>query len=389
MGAMRVLLAPLLVLASAAIAAPAPPALTAALEKVETDAPANRVLNQLQAATLALDLGRDDDAGRLFDEALTGVTAVYADSAQAAAARGLWRNEGSKDYKGEPYERAMAFYYRGLLDMQAGDYENARASFKSGLLQDAFAEEAQNRADFALLMFLEAWSSQMLGADSLAEERYAELASLRPGIPRPGADHRLLIIAETGKAPRKLQDGVGGNLLVYRRGKRFTEQGAQIRINGQVVRMSPAEDIFWQASTRGGRPIDGILEGKVQFKQGSERVAANTAGAVAQIVPQLSAQSGSAAGAAAGVALVASVAALVSTNIKGRADNRFWNNLPDQVHLYTLPMPTNPGELTFEFLDASGAVIPELTQTRRIQVDDKGRGILWVRARRATDVDSR
>ncbi|MNJ77971.1 hypothetical protein D3C77_755960 [compost metagenome] len=52
-------------------------------------------------------------------------------------------------------------------------------------------------------------------------------------------------------------------------------------------------------------------------------------------------------------------------------------------------MPTTPGELTFEFLDASGTVIPELTQTRRIQVDDKGRGILWVRARRATDVDSR
>lgn len=386
---MRALLAPLLALASVAVAAPTPPALNAAIEKVESDTPANRVLNQLQAATLALDLGRDDDAAQLFDSALTGVTAVYAASPQAAAARGLWRDEGSKEYKGEPYERAMAFYYRGLLDMQAGDYENARASFKSGLLQDAFAEEEQHRADFALLIFLEAWCSQMLGAGSLAEERYAELAALRPDLPRPGADHQLLIIAETGKAPRKLQDGVGGNLLVYRRGKRFTEQGVQTQLNGQTLRMSPGEDIFWQASTRGGRPIDGILEGKVQFKQNSERVAATTAGAVAQIAPQLSTQNSNAAGAAAGVALVTSVAALVSTNMKGRADSRYWNNLPDKVHLYTLPMPANPEELTFEFLDASGAVIPELTQNRRVQVDSKGRGIVWVRARRATDVDSR
>lgn len=366
----------------------APPALAAAVQKIEADAPQNRVLNQLQAATLAFDLGRPDDAGRLFDEALVGISAVYADSEQAAAARSLWQNEGSKDYKGEPYERAMAFYYRGLLDMLAGDYENARASFRSGILQDAFAEDAQHRADFALLMFLDGWSSHVLGANSLAEESFAEFKKFRPDFPLPSADHDLLIIAETGKAPRKLQDGIGGNLLVYRQGKRFKERGAQAVVADQTVRLMPMESVYWQASTRGGRPIDGILEGQIQFKQTTEIASATVSGVAAEgamYAPLFGASSA----AFAGVAGVAGIATLMTSGVKARADNRYWNNLPDMVHVYTMVRPENLEEMRFEFLDKAGQVIPELTQVRKIHVDGKGRGVVFVRARRATDVDTK
>src|SRR5690554_7273878 len=172
---MRRYLSALLLAVPAAVMASLPPSLDQAVQRISADDANNRVLNQLQAATLALDLGNRELAGELFDAALATITSVYADSEQAARARSLWYDEGAKDFKGEPYERAMAFYYRGLLDMYAGDYENARASFKSGLLQDAFAEEEQHRADFALLMFLEAWSSHVLGARGLADERFEEL----------------------------------------------------------------------------------------------------------------------------------------------------------------------------------------------------------------------
>lgn len=382
---MRRYLSALLLAVPAAVMASLPPSLDQAVQRISADDANNRVLNQLQAATLALDLGNRELAGELFDAALATITSVYADSEQAARARSLWYDEGAKDFKGEPYERAMAFYYRGLLDMYAGDYENARASFKSGLLQDAFAEEEQHRADFALLMFLEAWSSHVLGARGLADERFEELLTFRPGFRLPEANHRLLVMVETGKAPRKLQDGIGGNVLVYRPGRRFREEAVRIRVDGKALDLTPIESIFWQASSRGGRPIDSILEGQVQFKQTTQSVSADVSG-VAAHATMLSPAFGAAGGVFAGVAAVAGVATLATSGVKARADHRFWNNLPDKVHVLTMPMPASR-EVQVEFLDASGAVINELTQTARIEVDAAGRGVLWARARRATDVD--
>ncbi|SFQ69833.1 hypothetical protein SAMN05216578_102231 [Halopseudomonas formosensis] len=382
---MRRYLFALLLALPAAVMASLPPSLDQAVQRISADDANNRVLNQLQAATLALDLGNRELAGELFDAALATITSVYADSEQAARARSLWYDEGAKDFKGEPYERAMAFYYRGLLDMYAGDYENARASFKSGLLQDAFAEEEQHRADFALLMFLEAWSSHVLGARGLADERFEELLTFRPGFRLPEANHRLLVMVETGKAPRKLQDGIGGNVLVYRPGRRFREEAVRIRVDGKALDLTPIESIFWQASSRGGRPIDSILEGQVQFKQTTQSVSADVSG-VAAHATMLSPAFGAAGGVFAGVAAVAGVATLATSRVKARADHRFWNNLPDKVHVLTMPMPASR-EVQVEFLDASGAVINELTQTARIEVDAAGRGVLWARARRATDVD--
>lgn len=381
----RTTLAVLLMLAGTAGAAG--DELAAAIARIDADEPRNRVLNQLQAGSLAFDLGQREQAELLFDNALTGITAVYAGSEQAAAARSLWQDEGSKDFKGEPYERAMAFYYRGLLDMLAGDYENARASFKSGLLQDAFAEDAQHRADFALLMFLEAWSSHQLGAESLATERFAELQEFRPDFPLPPADHDLVVIVETGKAPRKLQDGIGGNLLVYRRGKRFQEQGAQMRVAGATMRLWPMESIYWQASTRGGRPIDGILEGQIQFKQTTTTAASTVAGIASEssVYAPLFGASGAA---FAGVAGVAGLASLATSGITARADNRYWNNLPDMVHVLTLPKPDGADQVAIEFLDRHGRILPELTRTAPIVTDVEGRSVVWTRARRATDVDT-
>jgi hypothetical protein len=359
-----------------------------AVAAIAAGEPKDRVLHQLQAASVALDSGAAEDAGALFDQAIAGISTVYANSEQAAAARSLWQNEGAKDFKGEPYERAMAFYYRGLLDLWNADYENARASFRSGLLQDAFAEEAQHRTDFALLMFLDGWASLQLGAEGLAGESFAEFAQYRPGFPLPSPDHDLLIIAETGKAPRKLQDGVGGNLLTFRPGKRFGEQGAAARIGGETVRLLPAESIFWQASSRGGRPIDGILEGQVQFKQTTQGTA-NAISGVASEAAIYAPLFGASGGALAGVAGVFGVASLAVSGVKARADDRYWNNLPDMVHLYTMKRPEGVDEIAFDFIDASGQVIPALSTTAKIRVDSKGRAVAWVRSRRATDIDKR
>ena len=123
----------------------------------------NEVLNRMEIGTMAFYYGDLQDAADNLDVALDAIESVWANSGKAVAARSLWHNEGEKDFKGEPYERLMAFYYRGLVHLANDDYENAAVLFKGGLAQDGFAEEAQNRANFALLMFLEGWADQCRG----------------------------------------------------------------------------------------------------------------------------------------------------------------------------------------------------------------------------------
>ena len=90
----------------------------------------NAVLNYTRIGVAAFETGEVEEAGKAFDEALNRIEAIYADNEKAEAARSKFVKENAKDFKGEPYERAMAYYYRGLAYLAEGDYENARASFK-------------------------------------------------------------------------------------------------------------------------------------------------------------------------------------------------------------------------------------------------------------------
>lgn len=362
-----------------------PPQLNDALLRVANEPAANFVLNHLRAGVIALELGLNDRSAQSMDLALNGITAIYADSAQAAKARSLWHEEGGKDFKGEPYERWMAFYYRGVLDMMAGDWDNARADFKAGLLQDAFAEEEQNRADVAVLLYLQGWCSQMVGDMGTAREAYAEAKKLRPDlvIPDPGAN--ILVLAETGYGPRKLGDGVGNYELVYRRGKRFTEARAYMQRSGQWQPLYPIEDVYWQATTRGGRPVDRIIQGKVAFKQNTEAVGSVLTGLASEaMVLQPLTNSRSLDDKAAVVGLIGVAALALSSKAKPAADVRYWESIPDAIHVATLTADAKQlGAVPFTFIDANNAEVPGLAHTRTVVADQRGRGLLWVRSRYA------
>src|SRR5690606_39220666 len=128
---------------------------------------------------------------------------------------------------------------------------------------------------------LEAWSSHVLGARGLADQSSEELLTLRTGFRLPEANHRLLVMVGTGKEPRKLQDGIAGNVLVFRPGRRFREEAVRIRVEGKALDLTTIESIFWQAASRGERPIDSILEGQVQFEQTTQSVSADVSGVAA------------------------------------------------------------------------------------------------------------
>jgi len=366
------------------------PQLQAQYEKVTKEGERNFVLNQEQAGLMAFQLKEYDLATQSFDQALLRIESVFSNNERAAKARSLWYEEGAKDFKGEPYERAMAYYYRGLLYLLRGDYENARAAYKNGILQDAFAEEQQYRCDFALLIFLEGWASQCLGDFQTANAAYAEVRKLRPDFVPPKPDDNTLLIVETGKSPRKVADGIGHDELKYRRGRNFTEKRADVRIGDKLYPLYPMEDIFWQAATRGGRLVDKILKGKAEFmetQRASGEVLSNvsTAGIIASSAPI--GDTSALHGVSAALGLVSVVQLAIALNVNPRADTRYWNNLPDTIHVITLK--TDPvslkGPIKAEFLDAQKKVIPSLGAELTLGNCGSGRYLGWTRSRSALE----
>jgi hypothetical protein len=356
-----------------------PAALVPAYRKLVAEGARNSVLNNMEIASLALRLGDQGEAANAIDRALLDIKKYYGHTEAAAKARSLWFDEGSKEFKGEPYERAMAFYYRGMLDLQAGDYGNAQASFSTGFLQDAFAEEEQHASDFAILAFLTAWALERNDNPTRAEDYYKELALLRPDFKRPPKTHDTLIVVETGKSPRKLADGIGHAELVYRRGKKFPDRGVVFGV-GEDYAPTLIEDIYFQASTRGARPVDRILEGKIKYKKVREKSGTQIANIGNDLhTASILSGSGTLGYVSSGVSILGALQLFSAQNVKPRADTRYWTGLPDMIHIFTYNSKLQgAGDISVQYLDKSGQPIPDMAVNIPRTADKKGRGLIWV-----------
>lgn len=363
-----------------------PPPLHHHYMRVLREGRGNLVLNHLRAGLAAMDLGEFDLAVESFDVALLNIESVYTDDDNAAKARSLWYAEGRKDFKGEPYERAMAYYYRGLLYFREGDFENARASFKGGLLQDAMAEQEMYQADFALLIFLEGWASLTLGDWDMALEAFQEVKKYRPDFVIPGRDHNVLLIAETGTAPRKIGVGPGQSSLRFTPGAGFREEGARFELAGSEFSGFPMESIFWQANTRGGRKVDHILAGKVRFQETNQAMGqalTNLSLETLAMAPRFEDDAGVAVIVAGIMGLVGWGQQAMAGRAQTQADIRVWDNLPDRVHVSTLNLPKKNQGMRASFLKPNGRPLENLEKEGTITFVKDRFGFAWVRSRSA------
>lgn len=354
-------------LASIAIVlASGPPRLVAEGENALGD---DAVLRGMEEGLAFLRRGDQDRAKAAFDGALAGVEMLWADSESARRVRSKWYEEGAKTFRGEPYERASAYLYRGLIELLSGDSESARAYFKAGTLQDAFAEEEQYRCDFGLLFYLYALACLDVGAEDLANQALVEAASVagRPWYfaKEPPRQRATVLVVETGRAPKKLADGRSHAELVYRRGEGFDDQTVEATCVGSDRRFFPSssEDLFFQASTRGGREVERILEGKVVFRDRLEETGEGLRGAAAASGVAAAASGSAATGAVGAVAdLIGGFSRLVAANAKARVDTRAWKSLPDRLHLIFVPPAEACSEITVTHLDSAEQPIPGLTR---------------------------
>jgi len=365
----------------------------------------NRVLNQERAGLAAFEAGDYATAAASFDDALNRIETLYADNPRAEKARSNFTPERSKEFKGEAYERAMAFYYRGLIYLAQEDYGNARAVFQGGQLQDAFAEDQRYQSDFAVLDVLSGWASQCEGNTVLARDFYSRATQSRADIFIPAPGDRILAIADMGLSPTKIGEGEYGEVLTYLEPDHVPEASVTFMAAGVPYRANFGEDLYWQATTRGGRQVDKILAGKAQFKDGATVVGAVSLqlADVALDVASWNAwndndhydrrhhghddsdddDSDDALLWAAGLAVVGIGALLVADSTAPEADTRYWDNLPAHIDYTTMPLDAHPTEAAFH--DASGSLLG--TQSTRIHLDPKGHcGLVYVKSRRAAEI---
>lgn len=341
----------------------------------------NAVVNFQRLGLAAMELGDYVTAEKAFDASLNRIETVYSKDALASRARDTFAKEANKDFKGEPYERAMAYYYRGLLYLRKGDYGNARASFKGAEYQDTVSEAEEFQSDFAVMNYLIGWSTRCMG-ESDGKTDFEAAALAQPGVTIPPKNHNVLMIAETGAGPTKAQDGAMREKLVFKLPepnppeKQTMFQLASTGLKPEVAPALQLSSLAFQATTRGGRAIDGILKGKANFKATTGAIGS---GAMNMGLAMMS-QGGDAGTAGAVMAGVGAIFSMFSSAAKADADIRYWDQLPDGLSVAT-GVARGPAKVDVRFLGESGPL--SMKPAVVMQGGDKACQVVWTRSRSA------
>lgn len=334
----------------------------------------NAVLNFQRLGLAAFEAGLYKDAAWAFDQALSRIETIYADNKEAATARSVFHNEANKDYKGEPYERAMAYYYRGLLYLRDGDYQNARIAFREAERMDTLSDSEEFQSDFAAMNYLQGWSLRCQGRDGDAKEFFDLAAKGQKGLAAPAAGDNLLFVAELGNGPIKERDAAKAQKLLFKPGETYPETLATVTYGGAganaTLPLVEASSVTYQATTRGGRAIDGLMNGKASWKEGTDGVGN-------ALMTQGLASGDSSGGymALAGLAL-----SIFSGAMKTNADIRAWDGLPDRIMVGTAKAGVPDWTYSVAYAGEKGPV--EL-KGATMRADAKGCGIVWLRSRPA------
>jgi tetratricopeptide (TPR) repeat protein len=294
------------------------------------------VLNFNRLGLAAMEQGEFGLARSAFDQAITRVESIYADEPNAIKARSVFNAEKIKDFKGEPYERAMMYFYRGLLYLQEGDFQNARAAFLSADRHDTLSstEDAAYAGDFGMMKYLAGWASACDGDEVRAEHLFREAKEADPSLASlPARPGQAIVLVDTGPAPVKWGDGEYRQILKFKAGE-GEDPKPMLRAPGGAPAgdFEVLGDVTFQATTRGGREVDGILAGKAKFKDGAGAVG-DTALAVGTGLLAQAGISGDRSMANIGMAgmLLGMIAKGVEKAATPEADVRTWDTLPARV----------------------------------------------------------
>jgi hypothetical protein len=309
-------------------------------EAIAYGPPRDKVLWQYRTAVAAMRQAKFSLAKQYLDDAIARVQGVYGPDAEARKSRGYFHAESKKTFIGEPYERSMAYIYRGILYWMDGEPDNARACFRSAEFEDSDTVDHQYAGDWVLPDYLDGLATAKLGGDGSDAFKRAQANSKGVTLPPYNLKANVLFFLEFGPGPTKFAAG--------------------------------ADDVGFQAITRGGRVMDHVLANKAVFK-----TATDVAGNVAILGGAGTLLAGGGRNATmneVGGGLIAAgiISKLVSAATVPAADTRAWDNLPHYLSFACVPLPPGPHTATVEFL-GPGGLMPGLTKSVSFVVPADGK----------------
>ncbi|QYM79505.1 hypothetical protein K0B96_02495 [Horticoccus luteus] len=340
----------------------------------------DRVLWDYRIAASAMRLGRFDEAKAKLDDAILTMGGIIADSADAKRARSLFAAESAKTFIGEPYERAMAYYYRGILYWRDGEPDNARACFRSAEFIDSDADNAEYKGDYVLCDYLDGYVTARLGGDGSDARQRAERNRHRP-MPPYDLKANVLCFVEYGRGPRKYGGGEYGEQLRFQ----VTDSPAhyaRLTVEGRTYELPPYDDLNFQATTRGGRVMDYILGHKAVFKQGADTVGnvglLGAAAASSGIYRRDGSKNHDAENATVALAAIGLISKLAAAATTPHADIRTWDNLPQRLSFAALRLAPGEHRGVLEFLDERHHVLGDRSREIVLQVNAEGDTVVFL-----------
>ncbi|MBI3825969.1 MAG: hypothetical protein HY294_08235 [Candidatus Rokubacteria bacterium] len=242
-------------------------------------------------------------------------------------------------FKGEPYERALAFTYMGLIYYRRGDWENARAAFNLALLADrgSKGDNEEYRDDFGLAHYMIGRTYLKLNEADNARISFDKVAKYEKN-PALAAPERLkgtnaTFIIELGCGPYKLPDPVVGSVDTIHQ-CRYPDRSAEILLDGQSLgRSARLVDMNYQAKTSGTSTRDTVQAVK---------------GAAVAVMKQIPF-----------VGILGSVAEMAGVN---KADLRHWRLMPGEVHVLEAQVPEGLHTVQIVFRDEHGKPLERYAQ---------------------------
>ena len=328
--------------------------------------PRDKVLWQYRTAAAAMRQGKFDIAKPLLDDALLTLGGVYGKDAEARKSRGMFNKESRKTFIGEPYERSMAYFYRGVIYWRDGELDNARACFRSAEFEDSDAENKEYAGDWVLPDFLDGLATVKLGGgDGKDAYERAKANSKNINLPeyQPGAN--VIFVVEYGPGPTKFGAGKYGEELRFRtRGSPVLS--AQIKTGTINLQVAPCDDLNFQATTRGGRVMDHVLANKAVFKKTTDTV--GDVALIGGLTTAAVSDNHTAQGIGLGIALAGLISKGISAATTPEADTRTWDNLPQFISYATMKLAPGTHVVTIEFISAGGQADTRLTKIFTVNV---------------------
>ena len=328
----------------------------------------NQVFYNLHLAQAALEGGDVWDAKRSLTTATQIMTSTAGNSRGALS---LVSAERLKLFKGEPFEKAMAFLYLGLIYYNEADYQNARAAFSQALLMDKQAQRGFDE-DLRLVYYLLAKTYLRLQDPANAAIAMNKANQRNPQEPYPANPYYDLELAEQtvvtilvglGQVPLKVRQGPGASLDTFVP-RKTPEAHVQLHWGGQNLGYGVlALDLNYEAQHRGSSGKDSV--------QAAKGVARDAALVTAAVSDNEKVQLG---------------ALLFALTNQSQADIRQWESLPASLHLLRIrrpnPMPAQTHQtLQLAFADAQQRWLPNFRQVwYDFPMFDPPDQILWFRA---------